>query len=308
DSGNTLSERRGTPAEAASVCGDWTDSLHVYLAFVQAEPNFSNDQQFPIAVTSDGGYDWDYIFADTVSRNLHYQQVACLRGTPYAIALARDSLAIVSFYYTSDWGATWKPNYSYPALIKQIALVAPNEIWAIANPSHGTDSLHTQFILHSKDTGHTWSVDSTTLVGFRALNLTFSDPGHGWIAMNKLAHADTIGTPIHYEWDENDSLLYVSRYNTPLASVSQQEAKAQERDGIQLYPNPATTKLNIVSSYSSGTIYLFDILGRESLSAPLPASGNATLDVSHLPRGVYSIVQEQRGIRSAMGKVLISGE
>jgi hypothetical protein len=72
----------------------------------------------------------------------------------------------------------------------------------------------------------------------------------------------------------------------------------------QLYPNPATTNLNITSSIGTSTIHLYDVLGREALSSIL-SNGQSTLDVSRLPRGIYSVVLERKGELLPAGKVAI---
>jgi photosystem II stability/assembly factor-like uncharacterized protein len=73
----------------------------------------------------------------------------------------------------------------------------------------------------------------------------------------------------------------------------------------QFYPNPATTNLNIVSPKGASTVRLYDVLGRETLSG-IALNGHAALDVSRLPRGVYSVVLEERdGTLMPVGKVAI---
>jgi hypothetical protein len=106
DSANTLGEQRTDeiynhdfPDAQTRFCADWSDSLHWYYAIT-----FSHNYRgtaLPLLITTDAGQDWTNIYPDTVSRNLRYKQVSCLRGTPYAAVLTGDS--INSVYCTNDW-------------------------------------------------------------------------------------------------------------------------------------------------------------------------------------------------------------
>ena len=56
-------------------------------------------------------------------------------------------------------------------------------------------------------------------------------------------------------------------------------------DSLCVFPNPASDALQITSE-QSGTLHLFDLVGRERMNAAMDGSG-ATLDVSHLEAGMY---------------------
>jgi hypothetical protein len=283
DTANTLSEDRsgGDYFEYLSntlnkFCADWSDSLHWYYAISY---NYNDTTTLgPIVITSDGGRNWTNIFPDTVSRNLHYKQVSSLRGTPYAAVLTGDSAH--SIYFTGDYGATWHPTSSaYPQLMKRIVLVAPNELWAIANVSTGADSIRTQYILHSVDTGHTWSVDSTSIKGFRAAELTFSDPGHGWIAMNKIESGGI------------DTMLYVTRYTNGVASVRTENYFWCSAKSLAAYPNPSERYVHISLPFGDAPteIIVSDYLG-QTFEVPSKIEGAITvLDLNTLASGIYYI-------------------
>ena len=76
----------------------------------------------------------------------------------------------------------------------------------------------------------------------------------------------------------------------------------------QIYPNPATTDLNILSTDLSRPVHLVDVLGHEVLSGVLSVSGQVTLDVSKIPRGVYSVVIDRDGTQVPVGKIAVIGK
>jgi photosystem II stability/assembly factor-like uncharacterized protein len=75
--------------------------------------------------------------------------------------------------------------------------------------------------------------------------------------------------------------------------------------GTHLFPNPATTILNISSVNRDCPLHIYDVLGREALRGELSDAGIASLDVSKLPRGIYMVVLERSGSMIALGMVSI---
>ncbi|HWF43171.1 MAG TPA: T9SS type A sorting domain-containing protein [Candidatus Kapabacteria bacterium] len=57
---------------------------------------------------------------------------------------------------------------------------------------------------------------------------------------------------------------------------------------MQIFPNPATSSINI-TSITTHTIRVLDLLGREVLSGTVAAGGTLTLNVSSLPSGLYFV-------------------
>jgi hypothetical protein len=58
---------------------------------------------------------------------------------------------------------------------------------------------------------------------------------------------------------------------------------------IQVYPNPTARQLIInTGQLAVNTIILYDVTGKVMLTAPVSSLSTATtLDISHLPAGVY---------------------
>ncbi len=67
--------------------------------------------------------------------------------------------------------------------------------------------------------------------------------------------------------------------------------------GINLFPNPANYHINIHSTYSIQQVQVIDVLGNEVLNRS--ANGNLDLDISMLPKGLYSfVITTDKGIGS----------
>ena len=77
---------------------------------------------------------------------------------------------------------------------------------------------------------------------------------------------------------------------------------------LSINPNPAAVKVTIRSDSPSLPIHLLDILGRTVLSGTLDERGAASLDVSSLPRGVYSVMIGRDGMMVPVGKVAVVGK
>lgn len=153
-------------------------------------------------------------------------------------------------------------------------LTAPNELWAIANASTGADSIRTQYILHSLDTGHAWTIDSTSLKGFDAVDLCFSDPGHGWIVMDS---GDS----------SRDTMVYITRYTNQLASVAN---KPLDKNEVATpYPNPTERYLHLPLPAIADGIMVSDCMGRVVEVPSKIEGGTITLDLNTLVEGVYYI-------------------
>ncbi|HWF44986.1 MAG TPA: T9SS type A sorting domain-containing protein [Candidatus Kapabacteria bacterium] len=140
----------------------------------------------------------------------------------------------------------------------------------------------------STDHGITWRVDSLILdtTGYRPYfiqSIAVTSQGYG-VFISSLGDQGLIfrGDPPSEHVESNKHIV----------------------DDGHIYPNPATTNLTITSSIGASSVYLYDILGREALSGTL-LNGHATLDVSHLPRGIYSVVLEHNGRLIPAGKIAV---
>jgi len=185
------------------------------------------------------------------------------------------------FAETTDDGVTWRIDSTLGSgVIEALAAPAPNQLWALLHPAGATT------VSYSPDDGHTWcadpSVTADTITG-----MIWPDAQHGFI------------TAVH-----NDSLVIYRFVSSPSGVALPTPSIAP----VSIYPNPATRSFTISSGTPSSIIRLFDMLGREVLGGRLDARGGATLDVSSLPAGIYSIVGDAGGTRTVvLGKVAVEG-
>ena len=78
---------------------------------------------------------------------------------------------------------------------------------------------------------------------------------------------------------------------------------------MSVYPIPANNKLNLQLSSQEGTmlrVYGFDVDGKMVLNQSISASGNISLDVSHLLPGWYNFILTDDTKVQGSHKVLIS--
>jgi hypothetical protein len=71
-----------------------------------------------------------------------------------------------------------------------------------------------------------------------------------------------------------------------------------------LFPNPASTTLNVRVPARTGRVRLIDILGRE-VAICMISNGGATCTVASLADGVYSVILDLNNQRIPLGKVLV---
>jgi hypothetical protein len=97
---------------------------------------------------------------------------------------------------------------------------------------------------------------------------------------------DTTGLDHHYLIFHSTAGQYLTwsfEYKVyPASSVSE---VTNTGDEIKVFPNPATDEVQILGG-QSGTIHLFDLMGRERMNANNDGTGT-TLDVSRLESGIY---------------------
>jgi photosystem II stability/assembly factor-like uncharacterized protein len=198
------------------------------------------------------------------------------------------------------------------------------------------------FIMRSTDAGMTWS-DPMIFPEFNiAVSTTRMDrdtlfaqvSGYGESAVNKVLmstnrgkswNVDTLKLDEKY-WGRSYNGLSMAADGSPIVSFSQAgnalnstsilirgERKAtsvrpdaKNTTNTYIYPNPATSELNI-SSQPSRSIRIIDILGREVMQRKASSDGTLTFDVSSLARGVYIVTSETFGRQYTVGRVSIVG-
>jgi hypothetical protein len=87
--------------------------------------------------------------------------------------------------------------------------------------------------------------------------------------------------------------------STPLSVDQTVQASA-----LQIYPNPASTQLHIVSAEPLQQIILYNVQGQQLYRLKVNNQTNATLDLSHLTPGIY-LLKTQSGSQWYMNKVIV---
>jgi|GEM_PF-7069383 len=299
DSTNTLTNPRSggdyldwLGSGGSSFVGDWSDTSHWCYAIYN---NVHDDSmsELPILFTTNAGFYWTAVVPDTsVHHHVEYKQIAFLRGTPTVYVVAQDSF--VSFYRSSDYGATWHGSSAFASIVGQIAIrkivpVTPSEAWALANTYTGNASHGRQYILHTTDAGTTWRVDSETFNGYYAADLFFLDPHHGWALLNK---DTTVTLSSGYKY-QPDSIALVARYTSP--DTVEASVKTAEHHGypgkLTAYPDPAGdyVKIDMPSSDAVRDFHVYDVLARECILANKISGSELTLETEPLAKGLYYI-------------------
>ena len=85
---------------------------------------------------------------------------------------------------------------------------------------------------------------------------------------------------------------YLAKLNYSKASLSAEHTSLAY--GLYVWPNPATTRINIYTSDRS-VIRILDVQGREMWKGVPDAKGNATIDAAGWPRGMYFVQQSAFG-------------
>jgi photosystem II stability/assembly factor-like uncharacterized protein len=274
--------KQWTQRSAGLISGD------VWSVFAHGNLLFAGTPSQGAFRSTDGGISWDSVDSGLPS-NASIGQIFFF-GTKTFTTVESD------FCESNDSGAYWSTILSprFPDYINTFLAVG-STIYA------GNVGLN-----KSTDTGASWTplpyeptlgngifsianFDSELFVGTRDGNVLVSiDSGMNWsnvssglpdTTINSLVTAGGYlfaGTPIGI-WRRSLSDIIPSGVseNAPMNSSS----------SLSAFPNPATGMLQIMSE-QSGTLHLFDLMGRGRMSVDMEGN-SSTLDVSHLEAGMY---------------------
>jgi photosystem II stability/assembly factor-like uncharacterized protein len=150
-----------------------------------------------------------------------------------------------------------------------------------------------KFLL-SADAGMSWHEDT----------LLFSSPAaaNAVGGVSFLSDGSVIGL---FGQDFLGSNSFIGRGNAVFSRV---EAYERIVYGTHIYPNPSSGRVIITSVDQLRPVKLIDVLGREVLRDVLDARGQATLNLSLLPRGIYSVMLDHYGKNLPVGKIVVSGK
>ncbi len=289
-----------------------------------------------IVTTSDGGSHWNLVpfQAWTTLASCISDGNGAFRAFGYGAA--------AKIYTTHDNWATVDSGQALPDSVQHHLVNLKHCLFSgdsvIAYGALLTPGPTTAMIAVSTDRGKSWLdpiVADSTVSGFSSLIYAGGDSmiaGSNFATFGKLAVSTNRGQTwhldsMHFRWGAKpNALLGIARLpdgdfsavfaedpfhdDCFLARAHFGEADVAERriissSGIQLYPNPATDVVIIKSPAESGTVHVFDLLGQTVRSGILNEGGELRLDVSTLPRGIYSLMLDHGGVMLPIGKVAL---
>jgi hypothetical protein len=123
----------------------------------------------------------------------------------------------------------------------------------------------------------------TSPVNHRPNSSYFHYDGGGWIAVE----------------DQSFLICYILRLNMNNYTISVGETAERK---FKVYPNPATSQLNIQSLNSAGeySVELYDMIGNKIMERNSIAAQEISLDVSGVAPGVYSLRTTVEGSSASM--------
>jgi photosystem II stability/assembly factor-like uncharacterized protein len=186
---------------------------------------------------------------------------------------------------TTDAGKTWTDIPAAKALTIIRYMTPPDR-----DTIYAAGGFHTPQLLKSTDRGNTWAVEDITcdtdLASLEIRSLAMTASGAPLMILDNGGRIYTYAHIFRGSWDAAGVAVGIpsTRFN--------------------IYPNPATSYINVKTDATTDRAYLFDILGHEVRKTAI-RDGKARLDVSELPQGIYSLRLERQGITVAISHVAL---
>lgn len=174
---------------------------------------------------------------------------------------------------SSDGGKTWSSIQHFPQFYMLFSGTIPNRDTVIVA---GGSSLQKPMYVQSIDNGYTWRIDTLSIDSGSTERIEDIDiTGNGTpVAITRIKFA-------------GDSPTILARGKRTPSSVGKGDVS---KDHTTIYPNPATTSINIHTPNWNSSIKIVDMLGRIVLITTSSLNREVTVDVSNLPRGVYHVL------------------
>ncbi|MET3047073.1 T9SS type A sorting domain-containing protein [Flavobacterium covae] len=153
----------------------------------------------------------------------------------------------------------------------------------------------------STTTPTTANIDGNALGNNSNFTFTFGLTGNGWLAN---------GGTLWIRWADtndlgNDAMIGLDDFSIQATSIDPQflsNEKLDEISGLQIFPNPTKSILNITSNnFSEKQIEIYDSLGKIILST---RTTNQNINITPLTKGVYTAKITEEG-KIAIRKIII---
>ena len=294
-----------------------------------------------VLTTSDGGLHWN-------EANIHFGNFFSCHsfgeGKFSAFAYGNGPVYITRNWWTTIDSGALIPDFVGDSqdipVCTQCRFYGADTILAVGALLHLKDSViigRWSYIIRSTNAGQTWQapiIDSNypvldcispiyhdtliagSVIGYGRMLLS-TDAGNSWKIDSLLFNASeppaclnaveftSDGIPIGMLGQAEFQNSFLARGLSEPAHV-----EAYERIIAQthIFPNPASSVVNIASIDNGRTFHILDILGREVMRGIIPLKGPLTLNVSALPSGIYIVMLDHDGKTLPVGKMVLTGE
>ena len=188
---------------------------------------------------------------------------------------------------SSDFGKTWADPYLTTDEFKYVG-----EISSLNRDTVFAGGYSLNKILVSTDKGISWRADTMLVDSGFSVHST---------CLGLTMLSDGLPLAIFTEYGDNTPSRIFRSIKTP-SSVRHLEMSSEQ---ISFYPNPAINELNILTVKESSIIEIIDILGRTVKTVKADGSDKLKINISSLPRGVYSIRSNNGRSSKVEGKVVL---
>ena len=189
--------------------------------------------------------------------------------------------AVTATVMITQAAGTVTPPVSNPPTLR---LTSQNTVGAVNTATTPTDSIEITFIVGGEATGWTATVNQNFITLGKSTGSSGTDTLKAAVAANTGTERTATITLSTTGEGSVDTTITITQAGAPL-SVSTQIP-------FTMYPNPTTGKLTIEGISGYLQIYLHNFAGKEVFASSLTSSRN-TIDLSHLPSGMYVITLQR---------------
>ena len=163
----------------------------------------------------------------------------------------------------------------------EVEVMSNTSVFVTATPNEETSEYH--YILIEKAYADSIGVDSTMQILHEDPYALYEIDEWEWsdLSPNTTFYAIAQGKNVNGEWGEITQLEFITSIEGNIELVENK---------LEIYPNPATSYLNIKSKMTGkGEVGIYDMTGRLVKNVSVSDLSNATIDLSDIEKGIYLI-------------------
>ncbi len=192
---------------------------------------------------------------------------------------------------STDAGANWEAPLTFPKNIVGIYNMTSLDRDTVLATCQSNNK-----ILMSTDRGVSWRVDSLLL------DTNYDASGSNGIQWTKDGHPVAIFANLGEIYGSPSILARGVMIKSDVGQIDPYVFKPH------VYPNPASSFINLSALDPQRPIHIIDIYGREVLRSVTTDQGTQLIDISSLPRGVYDVLLDRNGRLLNAGKIAVIGK